>query len=173
MKANPINPKKELLTPEEKTRRKEIAQRYKPVVEKLSKELAPYQVSPELGGVAAQSTLDYFNSDAGKHLQQRMQNLGINPASDNYLPIAAEADLSALPLAGKTFVITGTLSIDRDDFKALIESKGGKVSSSVSKNTHYVLAGEGGGSKKTNAEKLGIPVIDEVEFSRLLTEKSN
>ena len=56
--------------------------------------------------------------------------------------------------------------------KALIESKGGKVSSAISAKTHYLLAGEGGGSKKINAEKLGVPVIDEAEFDRLLKDKS-
>jgi DNA ligase (NAD+) len=98
----------------------------------------------------------------------RMTELGIDPVSDNYLPIAAEADLSALPLAGKTFVITGTLSMDRDAMKELIESKGGKVSGSVSAKTHYVLAGEGGGSKRDKAEKLGVPILDEAALQALI-----
>ena len=98
----------------------------------------------------------------------RLAELGIDPASDNYLPIPAEADLSALPLAGKTFVITGTLSIDRDAMKALIESNGGKVSGSVSAKTDYVLAGEGGGSKRDKAEKLGVPILDEAALQAML-----
>ncbi len=73
-----------------------------------------------------------------------------------------------LPLAGETFVITGTLSIDRDDMKALIESKGGKVSGSVSTKTHYVLADEGGGSKRDKAEQLGVPVIDEAALQAMI-----
>ena len=172
LKSNPVNPKKETITKEETDRRKKIAAEYKPRVAELADELAPYSISPELGGVAAQSTLDYFSSEAGRHVLELLKTLQIDPKSENYAPKSAEADLSALPLAGKTFVITGTLSIDRDEMKALIESKGGKVSSAISAKTHYLLAGEGGGSKKINAEKLGVPVIDEAEFARLLTDKS-
>ncbi len=62
-----------------------------------------------------------------------------------------------MPLAGKTFVITGTLSIDRDAMKDLIESQGGKVSGSVSAKTHYLLAGEGGGSKRDQRRKTRRP----------------
>ena len=89
------------------------------------------------------------------------------------MPVLNEADLSSLPLAGKTFVITGTLSQDRDEVKALIESKGGKVSGSVSAKTHYVLAGEGGGSKRDKAEKLGVPVISEEDLQAMIDPLSN
>ena len=71
----------------------------------------------------------------------------------------------------KNFVITGTLSIGRDAMKELIESKGGKVSGAISAKTSYLLAGEAGGSKRTAAEKLGIPVINETELSHLLAAK--
>ncbi|MFD0892042.1 NAD-dependent DNA ligase LigA [Luteolibacter ambystomatis] len=161
LKANPVNPKKEKLDDAEKERRKQIATEYKPRIAELTEKLAPYSISPELGGVAAQSVVDYFASEAGRHVLERLGELGIDPKSDNHLPIATAADLSALPLAGKTFVLTGTLSIDRDDMKRLIEEKGGKVSGSISAKTHYLVAGEGGGSKRTKAESLGVPVIDE------------
>ena len=62
--------------------------------------------------------------------------------------------------------------MDRDEMKAFIESKGGKVSGSISAKTHYLLAGEGGGSKTNNAEKLGVPVIDEAELNRILEDNS-
>ncbi len=132
--------------------------------------LTKYAVTGDVGPAVAEAIVTFFKSDAGQHALARFAELGINPVSDNYLPIAAEADLSALPLAGKTFVITGTLGMDRDAMKAFIESKGGKVSGSISAKTHYLLAGEGGGAKKVNAEKLGVPVIDEVEFNQLLKE---
>ena len=70
--------------------------------------------------------------------------------------------------AGKTFVVTGTLSMDRDAMKELIESKGGKVTGSVSAKTHYVLAGEGGGSKRDKAEKLGVTILDEAAILALM-----
>ncbi|MGC4017151.1 MAG: NAD-dependent DNA ligase LigA [Luteolibacter sp.] len=168
LKANPVSPKKEKLEEAEKERRKQIATDYKPRIAELTEMLAPYSISPELGGVAAQSVVNYFGSEAGRHVLERLSELGIDPKSDNYLPKANEADLSSLPLAGKTFVITGTLTIDRDDMKRLIEEKGGKVSGSISAKTHFLVAGEGGGSKRTKAESLGVTVIDEEAVRAML-----
>jgi DNA ligase (NAD+) len=71
-------------------------------------------------------------------------------------------------LEGKTFVITGTLSKPRDAYQALIEAAGGKVSGSVSKKTHYVLAGSEAGSKLTKAQDLGVPILDEPAFEALM-----
>lgn len=130
--------------------------------------LAKYSITGDVGPAVAETITSFFNSDAGRHVIARLAELELDPTSDNYLPIAAEADLSALPLAGKTFVITGTLSVDRDAMKELIESKGGKVSGSVSAKTHYVLAGEGGGSKRDKAEKLGVTIIDEADLAKLI-----
>ena len=129
--------------------------------------LAKFSITGDVGPAVAETILTFFNSEAGQHVLARLLEIGIDPVSENYLPIAAEADLSALPLAGKTFVITGTLSMDRDAMKEFIESKGGKVSGSVSAKTHYVLAGEGGGSKRDKAEQLGVTILDE-EALRLL-----
>jgi DNA ligase (NAD+) len=172
IKANPVNPKKAQINTHEKERRQKIATTYKNDIKQLNEKLASLKVSPDLGGVSAQSVVDFFASHAGNKAFERMQELGINPASDNYMPVAAELDLSALPLAGKTFVITGTLSMDRDDIKELIESRGGKVSGSVSSKTSFLLAGEGGGSKRASAEKFGVPVIDEAALRQLLDSHS-
>jgi len=73
---------------------------------------------------------------------------------------------------GKTFVITGTLSQSRDHFKELIEKSGGKASGSISKKTDYLLAGEKAGSKLTKAETLGVTVLNEEAFEKLLEESS-
>jgi DNA ligase (NAD+) len=71
--------------------------------------------------------------------------------------------------AGKVFVLTGTLpTLSREKATAMIEAAGGKASGSVSKKTSYVLAGEEAGSKLEKAKQLGVPVIDEAEFRRLL-----
>jgi DNA ligase (NAD+) len=131
--------------------------------------LAKFSITGDVGPAVAEAITAFFKSEAGQHALARFQELGINPSSDNYLPVPAEADLSALPLAGKTFVLTGTLSIERDAMKAIIESKGGKVSGSVSAKTHYVLAGEGGGSKRDKAEKLGVAIIDEAALQALIS----
>jgi DNA ligase (NAD+) len=130
--------------------------------------LAKYHITGDVGPVVAETIITFFKSEVGQHVIARLAELAIDPISDNYLPIVAEADLSALPLAGKTFVITGTLSIDRDAMKELIEAKGGKVTGSVSTKTHYVLAGEGGGSKRDKAEKLGVTILNEEDLYSII-----
>jgi DNA ligase (NAD+) len=135
---------------------------------KTNEFLTPYAISGEVGPVVADAIISFFQSTPGQSVLARLVALGIDPISENYLPIAVMADLSALPLAGKTFVITGTLSIDRDAMKALIESKGGKVSSSISAKTHYIVAGEGGGSKRDKAEKLGVSLLTEASLLEMI-----
>ena len=98
----------------------------------------------------------------------RLTELQLEPRSGDNLPGHGETCPEDLPLSGKTFVITGSLSIDRDDMKALIEANGGKVSGSISAKTHYLLAGDGGGSKRIAAEKLKVPIIDENELHNLI-----
>jgi DNA ligase (NAD+) len=125
--------------------------------------LAPLAITGDVGPAVAETITAFFNSEAGKHVLSRLASLGIHPQS----PVSNLQSPSG-PLAGKTFVITGTLSIDRDVMKERIESLGGKVSGSVSAKTSYVLAGEGGGSKRDKAEKLGVKVIDEEELQRMI-----
>ena len=83
--------------------------------------------------------------------------------------LVPERSSAAQVFEGKTFVLTGTLpTLPREDAKAMIKDRGGKVSSSVSKKTDYVLAGEDPGSKLAEANKLGVPVIDEETFKGML-----
>ena len=135
-------------------------------VKKKNPKLEHYSITGDVGHAVAESTLTFFRSEAGQRTLQRIAELGINPTSDNYAPKPAEAP--HLPFTGKTFVITGTLSQDRDHFKTLIEKNGGKVSGSVSKNTDYLLAGEAAGSKLEKARQLGVAVLDEPTFGALL-----
>ena len=135
-------------------------------VKKKNPKLEHYSITGDVGPAVAESTLTFFRSEAGQRTLQRFAELGINPTSDNYAPKPAEAP--HLPFTGKTFVITGTLSQDRDHFKTLIEKNGGKVSGSVSKNTDYLLAGEAAGSKLEKARQLGLAVLDEPAFGALL-----
>ena len=169
---HPINSRFEVIDDTEKSRRQAKFAELNPVIKHLDYKLSEYEVSPELGGVAAKNLLDFFNSEAGHEFLQHLKDANISPISDNFNPIPKLTSDSSLPLSGKTFVITGTLSMDRDKMKEFIESKGGKVSGSISAKTHYLLAGEGGGSKRTNAEKIGIPVIDEAELNRILEDSS-
>jgi DNA ligase (NAD+) len=118
----------------------------------------------EVGPVAAASVLDYFASPAGKKVLARIRELKIKPASEK----AASAATAAGAFAGKTFVLTGTLpTLTREEATAKIEALGGKVSSSVSKKTDFVLAGEEAGSKLTKAQELGVKILDEKEFLKM------
>ena len=133
--------------------------------------LAPFEIASEVGPAVAKSALDFFQSEAGQQVLSRFAELKIAPQSDNYAPQPAEVAASGdHPLAGKTFVITGTLSAPRNEIGEKILAAGGKVTGSVSKKTDYLLAGEGGGSKLDKAEKLEVPVIDEEELERLLND---
>ncbi len=119
-----------------------------------------------LGSVSTRKLLAYFNSAAGQAVLQTLGELNINPASAGFtenLNNQAEG-----PLSGKTFVLTGALSRPRPEFEKMIAAAGGKATGSVTKNTTYLVAGEGGGSKRDKAGKLGIPVIGEEELITLL-----
>lgn len=152
----------------EKQERQRAHDDLKASIDGIATTLEGYKISPDAGQVVAESVTSFFSSEAGRHVLERMEQLDIDPASANYQPKPAEADLSAMPLAGKTFVITGTLSMGRDEMKRHLESKGAKVSGSISANTDYLLSGEGGGSKRDKAEKLGVKVIGEEELAELL-----
>ena len=146
--------------------RQEVAARLlKSGFAKKSKSKNEKEIVTEVGPVAAKSALAFFGSTIGRKTLQRMKSLGIKPKSER---ISAK-EASRLPLAGKTFVLTGTLpSMTRDEAGAQIEALGGHVSGSVSKNTDYVLAGESAGSKLDKAKSLGVRVIDEAEFRKML-----
>lgn len=113
------------------------------------------------GGVMAESILDFFAKDGSRDLLGRLRQAGVNMTFQG----EEKTDL----LQGKIFVVTGTLpSLSRTQAEELIVKNGGKASSSVSKKTSYVLAGEAAGSKLTKAQELGIPVVNEAEFLQML-----
>lgn len=115
------------------------------------------------GGIMAQSVLQYFAMPQTAKLIENLKALGLNMKSLK--------EIQSDKFAGKTFVLTGTLpTYTRNEAAAIIESLGGKVSSSVSKKTSYVLAGEEAGSKLKKANDLGVEVIDEEAFKRMVEE---
>src|SRR5215813_14221943 len=119
----------------------------------------------EVGPVVAQSVLDFFSSAAGKKILRRLKELGIEPKSEK----VSAKKAAVLRLAGKTFVLTGTLpSMTREEATEKIGVLGGHVTGSVSKRTDYVLAGAEPGSKFDKAKKLGVRIIDETEFRKML-----
>lgn len=114
---------------------------------------------PDVGEVVAECIAQYFAKHAA--LIEKFKTIGIDP---RYTGSEEKQNL-----AGKTFVLTGTLAgYTRDEATAIIESRGAKVSGSVSKKTDYVLAGESAGSKLDKAARLGVKIIDENEFNLLL-----
>ena len=152
----------------DKETRKEIGDRLiKSGFAEMSKSKIDKQrgIVTEVGPVVAQSVLDFFATSGGKKVPQRMKQLGIEPKSEK----VSAKKVATLPLAGKTFVLTGTLpSMTREDASAKIEALGGHVSGSVSKKTDFVLAGSEAGSKLEKAKDLGVKIIDEAEFKKML-----
>jgi len=131
-----------------------------------SKAEKKHGIVTEVGPVVAKSVLDFFASAAGKKILQRLKQLGIQPKSEK----VSAKKAAELPLVGKTFVLTGALpSITREEATDEIEALGGHVSSSVSKKTDYVLAGAEPGSKFDKAKQLGIRILDEAEFRKMLS----
>lgn len=118
----------------------------------------------EVGTVVAASIHDWFNQARNQELIQRLKSAGVKMD-------AARGTTEAVPrvFEGKTFVITGTLpTMKREDAKEFIEARGGRVSSSVSKKTDFVLAGSDPGSKLTKAQELKLRILDEEEFLELV-----
>ena len=118
----------------------------------------------DVGPVVAQSIHTFFAQPHNREVVEQLRTVGIAwPEHDGH------GDLSPKPLAGQTFVLTGSLpTLAREDAKALIEAAGGKVSGSVSKKTHYVVAGDEAGSKLDKARELGVAVIDEAALRSML-----
>ncbi len=116
----------------------------------------------DIGPVVARSILGFLSDPLNRELIEQLRAAGIHWEEQ-----AVERRI--LPLAGKTFVLTGTLpTLKRDEAQAMIEAAGGKVAGSVSKKTSYVVAGADAGSKLAKAEELGVPVIDEEGLMKLL-----
>jgi DNA ligase (NAD+) len=116
----------------------------------------------DVGPVVAQSILSFVHDPLNCELIEQLRAAGVHWDE-------SAVEHRAQYLAGKTFVLTGTLpNLKRDEAQALIEAAGGKVSGSVSKKTSYVVAGEEAGSKLAKAEELGIPVLDEPALMQLL-----
>jgi DNA ligase (NAD+) len=119
---------------------------------------------PGIGPEAAAAVRAFFAEKKNLEVIDRLQQAGIKPPA----PERPDVDPADLPLSGASVVLTGTLtSMPRSKAKALIERLGGKVTSSVSKKTGLVIAGNNPGSKIQKAEKLGVKIIDEEEFLSL------
>jgi DNA ligase (NAD+) len=118
---------------------------------------------PEIGLTVAQSVRDWFDDPGNAALCERLTAAGVQTKIEKTAQVADDR------FAGKLFVLTGTLeAFSRDEARAAIEVRGGRVTSSVSKKTDYVVAGEEAGSKLDKAKELGVTVIDEAAFKQLM-----
>ena len=120
---------------------------------------------PDVGDIIAKSITDYFSKDENIKLINNLKALNINM---DYL--GEKVDNSNEEIYGKTFVITGTLSNPRDVYKEKLESLGANVTGSVTKKTDYVLVGENPGSKYDKAISLGIKIISEDDYNKMINE---
>lgn len=122
---------------------------------------------PEIGLTVAQSVRDWFDDPGNMELCRRLTAAGVRTR------VEKSNEPTDDTLAGKSFVLTGSLAgLTRDEASAAIEARGGRVSSSVSKKTDFVVAGAEAGSKLDKAKELGVTVIDEAAFKELLTGSS-
>jgi len=118
-----------------------------------------------VGPKRAESVVSFFHSPAGEALVQALRNAGVNMTHEGGKPAPDKQ-----PLRGKTCVVTGTLTkFDRIEIEALIAKHGGKAGGSVSKKTHYLIAGENAGSKLAKAQELGVAILSEDEFLAIIT----
>jgi DNA ligase (NAD+) len=139
----------------------DLAETFGTVDELLNATEEKLQSCPGIGPKRADSLRRYFHSPAGQKTIKELRELGVKLTQDR--------KAKGTQLAGKTLVVTGTLErYKRDEIEKLIKSLGGKAVGSVSKNTDYVIAGEAAGSKLAKAKELGVPVLTEAEFDKLI-----
>ena len=140
-----------------------LAQKYKTLENLMQQTAEELEKTPDIGAIIAKSVVDYFKDEHHKAIIEELIELGLNTT---YLGQEIVEDEE---FAGKTFVLTGSLSLfTREEAKEKIESLGGKTSSSVSKKTGVVIVGENPGSKYEKARSLGIPIWTEEEFKDTL-----
>jgi DNA ligase (NAD+) len=144
---------------------KALARHFATLDELANASVAQLTETDDIGEVIAQSVFEWFHEEDNQKLVTRLREAGLNFRSELHKPRAA-----AGALAGKTFVLTGTLpTLKREEAAAKIEALGGKVSSSVSKKTDYVVAGEEAGSKLEKVQQLRVKILHEAEFLELVT----
>lgn len=141
---------------------KMLCERFPDMDKLLSAEFDEINSIDGFGDVIAESVVNAFREPHRLELIERLKSYGVNMQY-------ASAEIADMRFAGQTFVLTGTLpTMTRDEAKAIIEKYGGKTSSSVSKKTAFVLAGEDAGSKLTKAQELGLKIIEEKDFLAMI-----
>ena len=125
----------------------------------MAASLEDLMLVPDIGPVMAKNIVEFFQNAENRAIIAKILDAGVT------WPVIVDQASTSLPLAGQTWVLTGTLQqLTRSEAKALLESLGAKVAGSVSKKTSVVVAGVEAGSKLATAQELGIKVMDEAEF---------
>jgi DNA ligase (NAD+) len=141
-----------------------LARHFRTMARVLDASVEALQTVPEIGPVVAESVRMFSDEPRNRGVVERLAAAGVNMASQ-----APEPGTEPGPLAGKVFVITGTLaSMSREEATAALEQLGAKVSGSVSRKTNYLVAGADGGSKLQKAQELGVETLDEEAFRKLI-----
>ncbi len=144
---------------------KSLAKKYKNIDVLINTNLEELSMQDDVGEKTALSIYEFFKQEQTMDLIDKLKSAGVNMES-------LEEESTDNRFEGMTFVLTGSLEqFTRDQASEIIEKMGGKTSSSVSKKTTYVLAGEDAGSKLTKAQNLGITVISENDFKEMISEK--
>jgi DNA ligase, NAD-dependent len=138
-----------------------LTSRYRSIDEVFAASAEEVSTIEGFGQIIAESVYHFFQLTNTAHMIGKLRDAGVNMLSKTVVQDSR--------FAGKTFVLTGTLpTLTRSEATAVIEKFGGKVSGSVSKKTDYVLAGEDAGSKLTKAQQLGVPILTEDDFNKML-----
>ena len=142
-----------------------LAKHFRTMDGMLNAPIEALQSVPEIGPVLAESVRAYADEPHNRQLVEKLAAAGVNMTTSQPEPGTGAAG----PLAGKTFVLTGTLAtLTREEAEAAIDRLGGKVSGSVSRKTSYLVVGEDAGSKLEKARTLGVPTLSEEEFKALV-----
>ena len=145
------------------TTAKDLARHFGKLDKLMQGDETELQEAPDVGPVVAQSIVLFFAEHHNREIIAQMRTAGV------HWPETEVERAAKLPLAGKTFVLTGTLpNLTRDEVKERLEAMGGKVAGGVSKKTDYVVAGADPGSKLEKARELGVAVLDERGLLELL-----
>lgn len=128
------------------------------------------QAVEDVGEVIARSVYHFFHSEVGRRIVSELRDVGLNLGTPKKQSLRAQG---TLPLAGKTIVVTGTLErFKREEIQELIHELGGKAASSVSRKTDFVVAGADPGSKLDKARELGVKILSETEFLKLIGDEA-
>ncbi len=139
-----------------------LAARFNSLDELIKAETAELEAINEIGPVMAKSIHDFFREEKNLNVISKLKAAGVKTSEERKTPETPQS------LAGKTFVFTGAISLPRAEAEDMVKSRGGKVTSSVSKKTDYVVAGADPGSKYDKARELGVEIISETQFKKML-----